>query len=129
MAAAGLITSWRGVGLAFLLATIGAVSTGCYSVVYSTKATPAPEPQTEWNHHTFWGLGITSEVQVNDICAQGVARIEVKHSFVSMLLSGLTLGIYSPTVTEIWCAAGHAEERPIASGEMIASALPTGGAP
>jgi len=56
----------------------------------------------------LWGLVPSQEVDVRKQCPRGVATVETEQSFVNGLVSGLTLGIYTPQHVKITCAAATA---------------------
>lgn len=71
----------------------------------------------EWRHHFLFGVvrGIrTDDVQLEEVCPQGVARIETKQNGWNGLVSALTVGIYTPTKLNIYCAAEPAPAPPVA---------------
>lgn len=62
----------------------------------------------EWRNHFLFGVvrGIrTDDVQLTEVCPQGVARIETKQNGWNGVVSVLTMGIYTPTKLKIYCAA------------------------
>src|SRR5688500_8729464 len=103
--------------LAVIVALV--VSSGCANVRYATKAEPAAESTTKWNHFFLWGILPTAEVELYEMCPQGVARVEVKHSFLTMLVSLITIGLYNPTSTEVWCAKAAAPAAPKPEGSTL----------
>lgn len=60
------------------------------------------EKVTKWNHYVIAGL---APVGVSDSKAMAAGAsdytVNTKHSFVNMLVGGLTFGIYSPTTTTV----------------------------
>ncbi len=60
--------------------------------------------ETTWNHFFIGGLIGDPEVDVGDACPGGLSRIEVTHTAVNVIVAIITLGIYSPTTVEVWCA-------------------------
>lgn len=98
-----------------LMAVTGALlcSTACYKSVYvHSGLQPEAEPTYKsWRHHLVQGLvSLDNEVNVDDLCPQtGVARIEHVHSFVNMLIAGLTGYFYSPTTLKVYCGVAGAQ--------------------
>jgi hypothetical protein len=60
-----------------------ALSTGCYTVRYHTRAEPEAEPAYDkWHHNALAGLLEASDtVDVSEICPHGLARVENKVTF------------------------------------------------
>ncbi len=60
----------------------------------------------EWRHHFLYGLvrGV-KDVDMNEVCPQGVGRIERKQNGWNGLVSVLTIGIYTPQKLNLYCAA------------------------
>lgn len=92
--------------LAFM-ASILAVS-GCYRDALITELPKSQDPQYEkWRNHFLYGVvrGIrTEDVQLAEVCPQGVARAETKMNGWNGLVSVLTIGIYTPMKLNIYCA-------------------------
>lgn len=77
--------------------------TSCYS--YTSVVGNGAQGQqkvTKWNHYVIGGL---APVGVSDSKAMaGDAKdynVHTRHSFVNMLVGGLTFGLYSPTTTTV----------------------------
>lgn len=51
----------------------------------------------------FWGLTAVQDVDVKEYCGNGIAKIEEKSTAVNVILTGITLGIYSPRTSEFFC--------------------------
>lgn len=119
--AAGYLAAWS-----LLVAT----APGCYRVQYYTEATPNGQERWRWNHFFVWGVAGHGETDIRAECPHGIARAAVKHSFPNMLLSVLTLGIYTPTTTELWCAERGSEAKPPSTAPPpTARPRPTGSQP
>jgi hypothetical protein len=82
---------------------------GCYHVRYQMKAEAVGPPVTAWNHIFLWGLAGSGSVDVAATCPGGLARLETKRSFGNLLLSLLTIGIYTPNQVTVWCAGRTAD--------------------
>ena len=82
-----------------------AVLAGCYNVTYIAKSRP-PSAVVHEQKLTFFIAGLvgTEEIQAGQLCPNGVAKVHTKNTFVDMLLTVVTLTIYSPRTAEITCA-------------------------
>jgi len=90
----------------FMLLPVAAISTGCYHATIDTGLTPSGQTvERPWAHSFIYGLVPPSTVETAARCPNGVARVETQLSFVNMVASGLTWGIYSPMTITVQCAA------------------------
>lgn len=81
--------------------------TSCYHAKVSTGAEPSAKViEKSFASGWIYGLVPPSEVKAAEECESGVAMVETKLSFVNMLVSNLTLGIYTPMYIKVTCAAG-----------------------
>ncbi|KXZ27304.1 hypothetical protein AYB34_08475 [Leptospira sp. ZV016] len=66
---------------------------------------PGMVPAYEKRHHfVLFGVGQTKEISASQICdSRPVAKIESSFTFVDILLSMLTWGIYTPRTIEVYC--------------------------
>ncbi len=91
-----------------LLATlVGTLCAGCYNHTFvNPNVTPELEPSySRWHNHWFFGVFTsTAELELDEVCPQGVARIEDVHTFVNGLLAALIGIVYSPTTVKVYCA-------------------------
>jgi hypothetical protein len=86
---------------------------GCYRVTVITGAPPAttatpPAVVTldrPWQHSFINGLVPPSELNVQQQCPNGIARVMTERSFVNEVASFVTSGIYSPMRTVVTCAS------------------------
>ena len=82
---------------------------GCFRDATVTGLPVADEPALEdWRNHFLYGVvrGIkTDDVDLDEVCPQGVARIETKQNGWNGLVSVLTIGIYTPQKLNIYCVA------------------------
>jgi hypothetical protein len=102
-------------GRVALIAAILCISTGCYSVRYNTDLPRGGRVHTQGASYFLGGLIGNNTVNLDNVCPNGVARWENKHSFLDLLLGSITAGIYTPLTIEIECAGGSAyrlEEKP-----------------
>jgi len=83
-------------------AVIAALSSGCYHV--SVKSPQAPNGvQLEQTAHMFL-FGLIGD-EVDSPCAP--SAVETRQGVIDWLLSGVTLGLYTPYSVTVTCAASH----------------------
>lgn len=98
----------------------------CYHATVNTGLTPSPVVVEEaWASGWLWGLVPPGPIDAAK-CQHGVAKVETQHSFLNMLVSGLTGGIFSPMSVKATCAqTGRASLSPAApTVELGANATP-----
>lgn len=85
---------------------------GCYHVVVTSGAAPAPTVvDRPWQHSFISGLVPPPELNVKDQCPNGVSKVETVHSpanvLATIVTSLLTFGValYSPISAKVTCAA------------------------
>ena len=90
------------------LSLLAAGTTACYHQVVESGLAPSPTVIDMGNVNTgVWGLsGATVDVRTQ--CPSGVAVVATEESFVNALLSGLTLGLYTPRHVTVTCALATA---------------------
>ena len=91
------------------LAALGALVllAGCYHAVVNTGLAPSPTViEKPWASGWVYGLVPPNPLSTMQQCPGGVAKVETQHSFVNMLVQGLTLGIYTPMTIKVTCAQG-----------------------
>jgi len=65
--------------------------------------------QQSWAAGWLWGLVPPKPVTTHAQCPSGVSKVETVHSFLNMVVQGLTGGIFVPMTIKATCAsAGHA---------------------
>ena len=85
------------------------LSTACYHQVVQTGRTPGNTVVDKHFVATWlWGLVPSQKVDVRKQCPLGIATVESEQSFVNGLVSGLTIGIYTPQHVKITCASSTA---------------------
>ena len=91
-----------------ILTAIGAtLCAGCYHVSVVTGAPPSPTKiDMPWQSSLVFGLVPPSELNTKTQCPQSVAKVEAEHSFLNMLVAGITQSIYTPIHVSVTCAAG-----------------------
>src|SRR5512132_3244969 len=86
---------------------------GCYHASVETGRAPGPQHiEKGWVASYLGGTVGPSTVDVKAACANGVSKVETKHSFLNGLVGGLTLAIYTPMTIEVTCAAAPAAQAP-----------------
>lgn len=96
------------------LAVLGLLTAtaGCYHATVDTGATPSAQSiEMPWAHGFVYGLVPPSTVDAASECSNGVARVETKLSFLNMLASQLTFGLYAPMTIEVTCAASRTTDQ------------------
>jgi hypothetical protein len=84
--------------------------TGCYHQVVSTGL-PAGETKVAkpWTATWVFGLVPATPIDVRAQCPNGVAEVDTQMTFLNGLVSGLTLGIFTPRSVTVTCSgAGSA---------------------
>ncbi|MBX2802981.1 MAG: Bor family protein [Myxococcales bacterium] len=88
-----------------LLVSILAMA-GCYKTNlanFSNEGSPG-NTVVVWSHSLLYGLIPLSEVDVNSKCGDnGAWAVSTRQNLWNLLLTGITSGIYSPTVAKITC--------------------------
>jgi hypothetical protein len=62
--------------------------------------------EEKWAAGWLWGLVPPKPVSTAAECRSGVAKVETKHSFLNMVVQGLTFGIFVPMSIKATCASG-----------------------
>lgn len=82
---------------------------GCYHATIETGAKPSTVVvEKKWASGWIFGLVPPSTIETQAKCPNGVARVETQLSFLNMLVTILTLHIYSPMDIRATCAEGEA---------------------
>jgi hypothetical protein len=80
---------------------------GCYRVTVVTGAPPsAVVVDRPWQHSFIGGLVPPAELNVQEPCPNGVARVMTEQTFVNSVARVVTSGIYSPMRALVTCASG-----------------------
>lgn len=79
----------------------------CYHATIQTGL-PAGSAVVEqsWAAGWLWGLVPPKPVMTMAQCPSGVSKVETQHSFLNMIVGGLTAGIFSPMSIKATCASG-----------------------
>lgn len=76
----------------------------CNKVTYVNPSTmPTGQVHEETGRYFIIGLAGTKDIHATQLCPEGVAKVQSKFTFVDILLTGLTIGIYTPRTYEIHC--------------------------
>ena len=92
-----------------LLAITAVGTSGCMTHTYYTDSnvmpTEVPTYEDKFNSHFVFGLVTPASAQVDiaDICPDGVRYVRDRVSFVNGLVGMLTFNIYSPSQVKVWC--------------------------
>jgi hypothetical protein len=97
-------------------------ATGCYEHTYTigTGAPTGPLVYDEWQNHWLGGLIEEKTLDIGALCPSGNATIHDEQSFLNGLVSGLTMGIYTPTMVRIRCDSGGSAQVGLDEGEVMA---------
>ena len=80
---------------------------GCYHATIDTGAKPSTVTvEQHWASGWVFGLVPPKTVETASKCTTGVSKVETQLSFVNMLVSFLTLSIYTPMDIRVTCAEG-----------------------
>ena len=94
-----------------LSALIAVLTVGCFNHAYvNPNVTPELEPSySRWHSHWLAGLiSSTAPVELDEVCPQGVARIENVQTFVNGLIGALIGIVYFPTTVKVYCVEATA---------------------
>ena len=84
---------------------------GCYHATVVTGAAPGSQTiDKPWATSLLSGLVPPEQVHTGTQCPTGVARVETRISFLNLVASSLTFGIYTPMHIKVTCAAGEENE-------------------
>jgi len=61
-----------------------------------------------WQSHFLFGLIPGKDINLKEICPNGVAQVHEQLSFSNGFVSALTLGIYNPNRVQVHCVDGTA---------------------
>jgi hypothetical protein len=94
---------------AMLLLSLALATSACASHhIHYKNPTVATSGDTKSAKQSFflWGLVGGSEVDLQQLCPNGVAGIDSRSSGVDAIMTALTGGIYSPMSVDVHCAGG-----------------------
>jgi hypothetical protein len=102
----------------------------CYHATVNTGLRPGSVTiEQPWAQGWVYGLVPPPTVETMEQCPAGVAQVETQHSFLNMLVGGLTFGIFTPMEITVTCAAGDEEDLPEAKTRAEAEKLLDSGEP
>ena len=86
------------------LVMCAALGAGCYKVTYQNPLLP-PNGVVHDGTSSFFILALVGDERIPayQMCPGGVSRIQTGQSFVDLLLTVITIGIYTPRSYEIEC--------------------------
>lgn len=88
-----------------LAVTLALSASACFKVTYvNPQAVPNGMVAHDKGHFFLGGLIGEKLIPVYQMCPTGPARMQSKSTFVDLLLTGITLGIYVPRSYAIECA-------------------------
>lgn len=76
---------------------------------YLTGAPIGAEQKQKANFYLFGLIG-EEDIDLNQVCPNGVARVQNVTNVGDCLLAGVTINIYTPRTVKVSCAAGNAYE-------------------
>ena len=83
---------------------------GCYSTRVSTPKEPnGKKIEKKFATGFLYGLATPGANIYAERCQYGAARVESKYSFLNMVASNLTFGLYTPMNVQVWCAEKGSE--------------------
>ena len=111
---------------ASMLLALGLVSLpACYHQVVLTGMSPGTTVvEKPWTATWLWGLVPATPIDVTQNCPSGIATVETKMTFLNGLVSGLTLGIFTPRDVKVTCASGTARGSGMREFTVAADASP-----
>jgi hypothetical protein len=96
--------------LTSLLAALGGVG-GCATQSYTLRGGSTAEPDLSTSQAFFLsGIGQSRDIDAVEVChgAKNIARVETVQTGLDIVLTGLTLGIYTPRTAQVYCIHGGA---------------------
>jgi hypothetical protein len=83
-------------------------SSGCFHSAVLMPTVPPGERHSTWVNGWLWG-SVGGQISADIYCqGRGVARIDTKRSVGNILVSWVTLGIYTPSHVSVTCANPNA---------------------
>lgn len=80
------------------------VSSGCFHSAVLMPTVPPGDKHSTWVNGWLWG-SVGGQVSADIFCqGRGVARVDTKRSVGNILVSWVTLGIYTPSHVSVTCA-------------------------
>ena len=111
----------RTLSLLGVLCIAGLLLSGCYSTRVSTPKEPNGQKiEKDFATGFLYGLATPGARFYAERCTHGVARLESKYSFLNMVASNLTFGLYTPMSVEVWCAQESPQQASVFFPETFA---------
>ena len=103
---------------AAILAVIAVVG-GCFNARIETGLTPSQEVIRQgWAPSWIYGAVSPPTVDAASACPNGVAQVHTYRSFLNMLVSGLTFGIFTPMAINVTCAQAGGDDEASGASEV-----------
>jgi hypothetical protein len=84
-----------------------ALCAGCYKVTYTNPQLPrSGQTAVTKGHFLIFGLVGHKDIPVYEMCPSGASMIRSKETFVDVLLTAITIGIYAPRTYVVHCGGG-----------------------
>jgi hypothetical protein len=80
------------------------LSSGCFRTTYQTGLPPGGVTKTVNARYLWWGLAGSKDVYLDELCPKGPHEFGVKAGFGDVMLTFVTLGIYTPRTIYVECA-------------------------
>lgn len=94
------------VRIALLLIAATSLS-ACFRYTVITGAPPADKTiDLPWQKSFVFGLVPPDTVKSLQACPKGVSSVVIEHSFLNMLVAGLTWNLFTPMHPTVTCASG-----------------------
>lgn len=91
--------------LSFLLLLLFSTSACYHAEVVTGRPASDQVVEEEWVLGFVYGLVVPNEIDVEEECAYGVARVETKLSFLNQVASFITGGLFTPMHVTVTCAS------------------------
>lgn len=89
---------------AFALAAALWPLTGCYGATFAAPRSPERETHEVWLDEYFFGLAGSGDVDTRFLCPAAPESVGVRQNGLTLALTALTLGIYTPRIARVTCA-------------------------
>ena len=99
--------TWGLLALALML-----TMTGCFrqTFVDNTKSMEEQPSVALWQKNLIFGLVAGPDINMEDACPSGIAKVEEYFSFPNGVATLITLGLFSPYTIELYCST-HSSAR------------------
>jgi hypothetical protein len=98
---------------ALLIAALAIPLAGCFNSTFIDGNGATGAPSATWNERWYHGavlglVDLSGPISLDEVCAQGWARIDTSTSFLNSIAEGILSGLYSPQTVTIYCKGGAA---------------------